>query len=104
MSSKSRQFDRIIRAASAKLQAVRSRETWALPPREQAKLAGLTGVALVKATRMKDAPWAERQMDAIWSNAESELVAEVAAAEAARRQVEAEAAAAKVAKKARGWL
>ncbi|MFF5914297.1 hypothetical protein ACFY8R_11660 [Micrococcus luteus] len=98
-----RPFDKQIEAATRKLQGVRSRELWALPAGDQAKVAGYVGVAFAKATRLKSSPMAERGIDRIWANAEAALTAEIAAAEKAKAEVIAQAAAAKVAKKSSGW-
>ena len=98
-----RQFDRMIRDAEAKLQGVRDRKTWALTGREQAKLAAYGSVVLAKGTRLKSSPTAERGMARVWSEAESRYAAEARAAQQAKEKVLADAAAAKVAKKSSGW-
>ncbi|MFJ2478011.1 hypothetical protein ACIOWI_34445 [Streptomyces sp. NPDC087659] len=98
-----RQFDNVIATASRKLEAVRARQTWALTPGEQARLAGAGALVVAKATRLKSSPRAERAVRQIWENAEARYAAEVRAAEAAKQKAIDEAAAAKVAKKSSGW-
>ncbi|MER7050381.1 hypothetical protein ABT391_36750 [Streptomyces jumonjinensis] len=98
-----RKLDQIIKTAAAKLTAVQARESWALAPKEQAKLAAFGTVAFAKATRLKASPMAERGMDAIWEKAENELRSEIAAAQTAKAEILHQAAAAKVAKKSSGW-
>ncbi|MEU1503065.1 hypothetical protein [Streptomyces sp. NPDC005732] len=100
-----RQFDRMIRDAERKLQAVRNREAWPLAAGERAKLASYGTLAFARATRLKESRLAESGMDRIWSAAEERLAAEVRATQAARQQVIDQAAAAKVSKRAesRWW-
>ncbi|WP_189711673.1 hypothetical protein, partial [Streptomyces anandii] len=76
-------YDRIIRTAQAKLKGVQARETWALPVRDQAKIAGHVTVVIGKGVRQKSSPRAERGIDQIWSNAEAALRAEISEAEKA---------------------
>lgn len=98
-----RQYDRIIRDTSRKLQAVRRGETWPLTASERARYAGYVGVAFAKATRLKESPMAERGMDRVFEDAIARLQAELQAAEMGKAAVIAEEAKAKVAKKASGW-
>ncbi|MFF8697346.1 hypothetical protein ACF08W_34620 [Streptomyces sp. NPDC015144] len=98
-----RKLDREIAAAKNKLGRIRAQESAALPAGEQAKLAGLTGVAFAKALRLKSAPMAERAADRIWKSAEEDAAADVRVLEAERQRLVDEEAAARREKKTSGW-
>ncbi|MFJ8677716.1 hypothetical protein [Streptomyces sp. NPDC093589] len=100
-----RRLDREIAAAKKKLERVRSQDSSALPVGDQAKLAGLMGVALAKATRLKSSPMAERAADRIWSSAAERLAADVRVLETERQQLIDQEAADRRAKKteSRWW-
>lgn len=91
----------IIKTTAARLEAVRRRETWALTPGEQARLAARTAQSL--SSNDKRAERGDQGRDAIWESAEARYRRELAAAQAAAERVEAEKAAAKTAKKSGGW-
>ncbi|WP_329307849.1 hypothetical protein OG322_41450 (plasmid) [Streptomyces sp. NBC_01260] len=99
-----RKLDREIAAAKHRLDRVRSLESSALPVGDQAKLAGLMGVALAKATRLKSSPMAERSAERIWNNAAERLAADVRVLESERQQVIDQEAAARREKKKSGWF
>ncbi|MFF7013237.1 hypothetical protein ACFY9Y_35085 [Streptomyces fimicarius] len=98
-----RRIDREIRNAKDKLDRIHREDSTALPVRDQAKLAGLTGYALAKATRLKPARGAERAAERIWQNAAETVAADVRVLEAERQQLINEEAAARRAKKSSGW-
>ncbi|MFE1715680.1 hypothetical protein, partial [Streptomyces sp. NPDC058728] len=90
----------------AKLKGVQARETWALPARDQAKMAGHISVIIAKGVHgQKSSAKSERGVDQIWSNAEAALTAEIGEAQKAKAKEIQEAAAAKVAARAdrKGW-
>ncbi len=89
---------------SAKLDALKKRETWVLTPAEQARLAALRTREFVKVARDKDTSKVDAKVAAIWETAEERIRAE----EAAREKVAQEKRDAKVRtraerKAARGW-
>ncbi|WP_326813302.1 hypothetical protein [Streptomyces scopuliridis] len=99
-----RRIDREIEAAKRKLDRVRSQDSSALPVGDQAKLAGLTGVAFAKATRLKSSPMAERGAARIWSGAEERAAADLQVLVSERQQLINDEAAARREKKKSGWF
>ncbi|MGP3691781.1 hypothetical protein ACTVZO_45320 [Streptomyces sp. IBSNAI002] len=101
-----RKLDQAIRTAEAKLKGVRAKESWALPAKDQAKLASYVAVIVGKGVRgQQSSPRSERGIDTLWANAEARLVAEIRAAETAKQQIINKDAAAKIARKSesKGW-
>ncbi|MEV6683293.1 hypothetical protein AB0N09_41565 [Streptomyces erythrochromogenes] len=102
--SEIRRLDRVIDAATRKLQGVEKRETWALSGRDQAAMAKHVAVIVAKGVRgQRPAPRAERGIELIWENANAQLRAEIAAAQTAKAEIHHQAAKAKAAKKSGGW-
>ncbi|WP_327180465.1 hypothetical protein OG599_35360 (plasmid) [Streptomyces sp. NBC_01335] len=100
-----RKIDREIAAAKAKLERLQDQDSTALPVGDQAKLAGLAGFALAKATRLKSSPAAERAAGKIWSGAIERAAADVNVLESERQQAVAqEAADRRSKKKSGGWF
>ncbi|MFJ6394039.1 hypothetical protein ACIQJT_41425 [Streptomyces sp. NPDC091972] len=96
-------YDRIIRDAERKLEAVRNEEFWPLTGSEKARLVsnGFRGGRRVM--KGKSPAPADRAIAAIFRGAEERYAAEIVQAQKAREQVIGEAAAARVAKKSSGW-
>ncbi|MEU9523705.1 hypothetical protein [Streptomyces sp. NPDC048224] len=98
-----RQLDRVIQAATRKLEGVRRGEISALSASEQARVLAHAGRGAAKVVRSKSPSKADRAIDRIFEGAAVRYAAEIRAAEQAKAQVIADAAAAKVAKKSSGW-
>lgn len=103
MGANTRQFDRMIAAASRKLQGVRNGEISALSASEQTRVFLHAGRGARRVMRGKSTAPADKAIDRIFAGAEVRYAAEIRAAENARDKVIAETAAAKVAKKSSGW-
>ncbi|MFD5455576.1 hypothetical protein [Streptomyces olivaceus] len=98
-----RQLDRVIAAASRKLEGAQDHEVWALTASEQARVLAQTGRGAAQVVRSKSPAKADRAVDQIFKGAAARYAAEIRAAEQAREKVVADAADAKVAKKSSGW-
>ncbi|NEE30185.1 hypothetical protein G3M53_32640, partial [Streptomyces sp. SID7982] len=79
-----RRIDREIAKAKHRLARLQSEDSTALSVGDQVKLAGLTGIAVARATRRKATPAAERAADRIWTGAQEDAAADVRVLEAER--------------------
>lgn len=98
-----RRLDREIRLAENKLNRLKAEDSTALSMGEQAKMAGLAGVAFAKATRLKSSPRAERAAGRIWTSAQERAAADLRVLQSERQQVIDQEAAARRSKKSSGW-
>ncbi|MFJ5851312.1 hypothetical protein [Streptomyces sp. NPDC092903] len=98
-----RRLDREIRLAENKLARLRDEDSTALSMGDQAKMAGLAGVVIAKATRLKSAPMAERAAERIWTSAQERAAADLRVLQSERQQLIDQEAAARRSKKTSGW-
>lgn len=103
MAANTRQFDRMIRTAEAKLNGVRNGEISSLSAGEQARVLLHAGRGARRVMRGKSTAPADKAIDRIFEGAEARYRAELQAAQTAKQGAINEAAAAKVAKKSSGW-
>ncbi|MFJ2884293.1 hypothetical protein [Streptomyces sp. NPDC087272] len=98
-----RKLDREIALKRNRLERLRAEDSTALSAGDQAKLAGLMGIAFARATRLKGAPGAERAAERLYSRAIETAAADLRVLEAERQQVLTQAAAARREKRSSGW-
>lgn len=100
-----RQLDRLIQTAEAKLQGVRNGEISSLSAGEQARVFVHIGRGVRRVVRGKSTSAPDRAIDRIFQTAEQRYASELQAAQQAKAQVISQHAGAKVAKKteSRWW-
>ncbi|HWU07526.1 MAG TPA: hypothetical protein VN520_14285 [Streptomyces sp.] len=99
-----RKLNREIAVAQDRLNGIRNQEQSSLRAGDQAKMAGLVSVGIVKAVQGKRAPMAERAAGRIWARAEEEAAADLRVLEAERQQAITVEAAARRDRKKGGWF
>ncbi|MEU1307562.1 hypothetical protein ABZ419_01460 [Streptomyces cinnamoneus] len=101
-----RRLDKAIQQASRVLEAVKSRELWALDGRERREIVAAMAGGSYRVLRGRSTDRADRRLESAWTSAETRLVAEIAALQSERQRIVTEAAkekAAKTAEKSSGW-
>ncbi|MEU3078523.1 hypothetical protein [Streptomyces laurentii] len=98
----SKQTDRAIREAVARLARIQRRDSTALSGGEAARYFGASAVSLTQGIRRRNAPMADRAIDRIWADAEAVAAAELAAAQQAKA-AEIAAEAERRSSKKKGW-
>ncbi|MER8237437.1 hypothetical protein [Streptomyces sp. NPDC094049] len=99
----SRQTDRALREAAARLARITDRDSSALSAGEQVRYAAAAAVSIGRGLRQQHAPRADAAIERIWSEAEAVARAELAAAQQAKTVEIGEKAAARAEKKSKGW-